>query len=206
MKEKTNPKDIFLKYFPENAVEYCFQLWVKNNFHFRITRKRNSKFGDYTYDFASRSHTITINADLNPFAFLITYLHEIAHLMVRIHFTQRVAPHGPEWKNEFRKVASPMLSEEIFPKPILKAFVSYLHNPKASSCSDPALFKVLHAEDNSSGLYFLSDLNQGQKFILNHKYYLKEETRRTRTICKELKTGKKYLISNIAKVTLGNEN
>jgi hypothetical protein len=47
---------------------------------------------------------------------------------------------------------------------------------------------------------FLSDLVPGKRFLLSGREFEKGETRRTRVICLEVKSGKKYLVAQLAKV------
>ena len=61
----------FQKYFPENTIDYCFNLWKEYQFKFKVTRPRQSKLGDYCYR-RDRGHQITVNANLNPYSFLVT--------------------------------------------------------------------------------------------------------------------------------------
>jgi hypothetical protein len=53
-------------------------------------------------------------------------------------------------------------------------------------------------EENS--LLFLSDLGPGTNFQLAGRKFKKGETRRTRILCEEIDTGKKFLVSRLAKV------
>ncbi|TAF75629.1 MAG: transcription elongation protein SprT [Bacteroidetes bacterium] len=197
---KPDPKKVFFTYFPEQAVDYCFDIWQKNDFHFKISRKRQTKLGDYRYYFTDKSHTITINGDLNPFAFLVTYLHEVAHLYTRVKHGNKPEPHGQEWKSEFRLVAKPMLHSGVFPPKILKVFSDYLVNPKASSCADHDLIDALSAFDEPDGKEPLLQVSIGKAFEFNKRFFMKEKSVRTRSLCKDIQSGKKYLISNAARV------
>lgn len=202
MPKISDPKAVFYQYFPAPAVEYCFDLWLLHKFHFKIPKKRQTRLGDYRFDPATRLHTITVNADLNPFSFLVTYLHEVAHLNTQMKYGNRVDPHGKEWKNEFIAIAKPMLSTQIFPSFVLDALKKYFINPKASSCSDHELQKALQWFDEEGNHLYLGDIQPGKLFQFNDRKFLKEEVRRTRILCKEIATGKKYLISKMAKVTV----
>ena len=94
---------------PDAAVAYCFGLWQEIPFELKITRTRQSKVGDFTGKKDSRYQRITLNQDLNPYLFLVTYIHEYAHLLVFLRHGNRVDPHGQEWKDEFRHVMAPLL-------------------------------------------------------------------------------------------------
>ncbi len=189
---------IFKKYLPEAAVNYCYQLWQQHAFDFRITQSRSSKFGDYR--FYNNRHKITVNGDLNPYAFLVTYLHEVAHLITFSKHKHRVQPHGKEWKNHFREVAAPVLHTQVFPADVLQALQRYLVNPKASSCTDPVLFQALHQFDKQTDKIVLANLAEGELFSLNGRAFRKGVTRRTRVLCEEVKSRKKYLVHSQALV------
>lgn len=189
---------IFKKYLPETAVDYCYQLWQQHAFDFKITKTRSSKFGDYR--FYNNRHRITVNGDLNPYAFLVTYLHEVAHLITFSKYKRKVEPHGKEWKKSFRDVAQPMLSLSVFPADVLTALQQYLLNPKASSCTDPILFQALHQFDSQTEKVLLVNLSEGAMFSLNGRDFRKGVIRRTRVLCEEVKSSKKYLVHSQALV------
>jgi SprT protein len=192
-----NPYTAFQKHFPEAAWEYVFALWQKNNFHFKISRKRQTKLGDYRFS-SEKGHQITVNENLNPYAFLITYLHEVAHYQVQITYQRRKAPHGREWKKAFAGLMQPMLKPEVFPEEILTALQAYIQNPKASSCSDVNLLKALRLQDLEPAGTTLEELPAGSIFTFNERTFRKIQKRRTRILCEDLGNGKKYLIAVVA--------
>lgn len=193
-------EDVFRRFVPQEAAKYCLKLWEHFGFEFKIKKSRQTKLGDYRYAFKTKKHTITINNDLNPYAFLVTYLHEVAHLITFEEHGRKVSPHGTEWKSNFVKVAKPMLNEQVFPAPVLNALLHYFKNPKASSCSDPALYNVLRQFDGPSDLIPLSKIAPGSSFVFNDVIYRKLEKKRTRSVCLQLETNRKYLISEVAQV------
>lgn len=193
-------EQVFQKFIPETAVSYCNKLYQKLAFEFKVKKARQTKLGDYRYDPRSDKHTITINNDLNQYAFLVTYLHEVAHLVAFKQFKRSIQPHGKEWKNSFKEIAAPMLSEEVFPKSVLAALKRYFKNPKASSCSDPVLYQILKQFDAPSDKILLKDIPIGDSFIFNKRNFTKLEKKRTRSVCKEMESGRKYLISDLAEV------
>lgn len=193
-------EEVFKKFIPETAVSYCNKLYQKLAFEFKIKKARQTKLGDYRYDPRTNKHTITINNDLNPYAFLVTYLHEVAHLIAFKQYKRSIQPHGKEWKNSFKSIAEPMLTEEVFPKAVLSALKRYFKNPKASSCSDPVLYQILKQFDAPSDKILLKDISIGSQFIFNKRTFIKLEKKRTRSVCKEIASGKKYVISDLAEV------
>lgn len=190
---------VFQKFLPEGSAEYCYNLWKKHGFEFKIKKSRKTKLGDYRYDPRFKKHIISVNNDLNSYSFLITYLHEVAHLLTYQKYNNQVAPHGSEWKNEFKKLTLPMLTSEIFPDDVIRAFSRYMKNPKASSCSDPQLLKALAQYDRVNGT-FLSELKALELFNFQGRIFQVLEKKRTRYVCLEKKSNKKYLISGHATI------
>ncbi len=200
-KAPKDSREIFTHYLPPAAVEYCFRVWQEYSFRFIITKSRKTKLGDYRYYPSTKQHTITVNGDLNPYAFLVTYLHEAAHMSVQIAHGNKVQPHGFEWKEHFKDMLAPMLFAEVFPPDVQKALSDYALNPKASSCSDLDLYKALRNHDvNNDGQVFLSEILPGQYFSLNQRIFSKGEVRRTRVMCECVRTGRKYLVAKEALV------
>lgn len=194
---------VLARYLPSKALDYCVEIWAEKTFDLTVTPKRSTKLGDYSYDSKTKRHKITVNGDLNPYSFLVTYIHEVAHFRTYIKHGFGVKPHGREWKQEFSALMEPMLVASVFPEHMNPALKKYFANPKASSCSDIELLKALKTEDEDRGKeIFLSDVGNGQEFIFNKRVFIKELTKRTRAMCLEPKTGKKYLISEAASVEL----
>ncbi len=189
------------KHLPAQAVPYCVDLLIQHQFHLKVVKQRSSKFGDYRYSStALHQHTISVNENLSKYAFLITYIHEVAHLQTFKRYGHRINPHGKEWKKTFQQLMLPLLSDKVFPAAILHPLQNYMMNPKASSCSDMFLFRALQPSDQSSQYSLLLDIPSGEKFKLNGRIFQKGVLRRTRVICKEGNTGKHYLIASQALV------
>ncbi len=193
-------KEVLSRFVPKHAVNYCDDLYQQANFEFKIKKTRQTKMGDYCYNPKTDRHTITINNDLNPYSFLITYLHEVAHLIAFKKYGRLISPHGKEWKHHFKEIASPILSDKIFPKAILFALKNYFKKPKASSCSDPVLYQLLKKFDTRKGTIFLKEISIGKSFIFNKRKFVKLETKRTRSVCEAVLTRRKYLIPDVAEV------
>ncbi|WP_375580106.1 transcription elongation protein SprT [Marivirga tractuosa] len=189
------------RFVPENSVDLAFNLWKEKPFRFVIAKARNSKLGDFRKKSNEDWAVITVNENLNPYSFLITYVHEVAHHWVFEKHRGRVFPHGKEWKNAFKELMLPFQTPDIFPEGILKALNFYMVNPKAASLSDIRLAKALKAFDpvNPDEISLL-ELSQGQKFMLENRLFEKQETRRTRVRCKEVNSGKYYLVHKMAMI------
>ncbi|SFB48071.1 SprT-like domain-containing protein [Algoriphagus aquimarinus] len=198
-------KQILEQKLPTSAVNYAVELWEKEPFTFKTTATRKSKLGDFRYRRDRPIQTITINADLNPYQFLLTYIHEVAHLHAFVKFGIDIAPHGNQWKSTFQQLMAPMLSSSFFPIDLLIPLRKHMKNPKASSAADLFLMKEMSKYDErgiNQDVIFLSDLKPGNRFLLSGREFEKGETRRTRVLCEEVKSGKKFLIAQLAKVKL----
>ena len=193
---------VFEKFVPTAAVDYCNGLYENMTFEFKVTRSRRTKLGDFRFRPDKRKSIITVNNDLNPYAFLVTYLHEVAHLTTFKKHGYKVAPHGNEWKQEFINISEPMLTEDVFPSSVLDSLIKYFQRPKASSCSDPDLYQALRQFDPNEDMVSLKDIENNQPFIFHGKKFVRLEKKRTRWLCGEIKTERKYLISGIAEVEL----
>lgn len=201
-----NSLTVFERFVPAAAAEYCNRLYERLGFEFKITKSRNTKLGDFRYYGATNKAIITVNNDLNPYAFLITYLHEVAHLLTHNEFKSTVNPHGKEWKSVFVRITQPVLTDEVFPSPVLNALHKYFQNPKASSCADPSLYRALQQFNNESEKKLLDTVDLQSKFIFNKRTFQKLEKRRTRWVCMEMKTQRKYLIPGVAEVKVVSES
>jgi hypothetical protein len=194
MKEE-QVRSILLSHLQAEAVSYCLELWREKPFRLKITKSRQTKIGDFTCKHGAADLRITLNHDLNPFTFLITYIHEVAHLHVFLEFGNNVEPHGELWKKSFRKLLSPVLSADFFPEKILSPLIDHMQNPKASSFADIVLTKALRSfDENAHADIVLSDLPEGSTFQLNGRYFKKGKLRRTRVLCKEVNSKRQYLV------------
>ncbi len=179
---------------PTPALSYCISLWQKLPFDFKLRKTRQTKVGDFTFR-PGRAIQITVNHDLHPYLFLMTYIHEVAHHHVHSQHGNRVQSHGTEWKRKFQELMIPVLEEAIFPEPILSHLKKHMRDPMASSFSDSELTKLFRSYDEKeSAKILLSELPEGSIFNLNKRWFKKGKVRRTRVLCSELKTRRQYLI------------
>lgn len=192
----TSDYQIFETYFPKGASTYCFDLWKKYRFTFKIAKPRQSKLGDYCFR-KEQGHQISVNGNLNPYAFTITYIHEVAHLLTYKQYKKKQEPHGLAWKKNFKSLFEPLLSEAIFPNSVLLPLKQYLENPAASTQGCPALVSALRLFDatHNHSLVELMSLAEGQSFELQNRTFVKGTLRRTRFLCTELSSGKRYVVA-----------
>ena len=106
--------DILKEYLPDNSVAYIKKILVKYDIEIKIKSERKTRHGDFRV-LSNGNCLITINSNLNKYRFLITLIHEIAHLYVYKLFKNSVKPHGVEWKNQFRVLILPVLNPDIAP-------------------------------------------------------------------------------------------
>jgi SprT protein len=190
----------FLDHFPPKVAEYCFNLWHELAFDFVVSKKRDSKLGDFRFA-PNKGFQITVNHNLNPYAFLVTYLHEVAHLVTYQKHKNSVNPHGQEWKVAFFELFEPILDEDLLPTELVGILQAYLINPVATSNGYTPLVEALKKYDpiDASAL-LLFNLEEGQAFRLKNLHLQKGKLRRTRYICQDVHNGKLYLVAKNAQV------
>jgi SprT protein len=189
-------------YLPPGSFEEVLYYLQHHKVHLTISRQRQSILGDYRHAHSDKNHRISVNGNLNTYAFLITLLHELAHLFTYERFGHRVQAHGREWKDEFGKILAEFLLKKVFPPDIEKALLGTLQNPAASSCGDEKLLRVLHKYDEKAeGVHLLEQLPEGSLFeIKGGRIFKKGEKIRKRYKCIEVKTGRFYLFSAVYEV------
>jgi hypothetical protein len=191
--------DIFDIHLPAASAAYGRKLWHQYGFTFRVVRPRRTRLGDFRA-LTQGPTAITVNADLNPHAFLITYVHEVAHAHVHQAYQRRQKPHGRAWKLAFQRLMQPLLTEAVFPMSILEPLQKYMADPAATTSANPTLMLALRQIDGSatnqmtSGRALLRDVPEGQAFRFAKKTYVRGTLRRTRVVCKEVASGKSYAI------------
>lgn len=183
---------------PEASIDYCTRLSNNYDFYLDFSFNRKTKFGHYKYEPKTKQHIISINKDLSKPLFLITYLHELAHLEVMLTYGRKIKPHGKEWKATFSMFLSPVLTGEIFEQDLLFALKRHGANPKASLAADPSLWKALFPEHSDQ--ITLDEIKEGNLFTYKRRTFKKLKNRRTRVLCFEPASGHNYLIPKLARV------
>ena len=202
MAKKEAPLEYLRQYIPETAVTGVLQYLHQYNVHLTITRERKTVLGDYRHATHHQTHRISINSNLNKYSFLITLIHELAHLVTFNAHGHRAQPHGREWKNFYALLLKDFLEKKIFPQDIEEALQLSLHNLPASSCSDDDLMRVLKKHDAvAAGLVMVEQVEDGKIFdIGGGRIFKKGKKLRKRYQCVELNTGKVYLFSPVYEV------
>jgi SprT protein len=189
-------------FLPPNTYQPVLEYLHHHHVHLTVAKERKSILGDYRHRTHGQNHRISVNGNLNKYAFLITLLHELAHLLTFEKFGNRIAPHGREWKHVFGQLLAQFIEHNIFPDDIKRALMDSLHDPAASSCSDEDLLRVLKRYDEKENhLVFVESVPEGSLFKTHEgKIFKKGERIRKRFKCEEVKTKKVYLFSPIYEV------
>lgn len=189
-------------YLPEGTFEKVLKYLIRFKVELTITRKRNSVLGDYRLPYGQDGHRITINGDLNRYAFLLTLLHELAHLVAYVDYGTRIAPHGQEWKSTFRKILTGFTDKGFLPDDVEQAIKKYMRDPAARSCVDEGLIRVLKKHDPPvQGHCFVEDLEEGEWFkAIDNRIYSRGRKIRKRYECTDVRNRKKYLFSPVYEV------
>ena len=190
------------RHLPDASVDTCADWMMEHRIHFKVTRNRSTKIGDYRPPVHHPNHRISVNHNLNKFSFLITFVHEVAHLTNWKKHQHRVSPHGAEWKYEFKTHLHPFLQQQIFPHDISAALHIYMDNPAASTCTDKNLYRILKRYDADSVHLLLETLPQGSLFKVKNynNVFEKGECIRKNFLCMDVATKRQYRISPIAEV------
>ena len=195
--------EILQQYVPSSSLPILEKWFNQRAFELKITKKRVTKFGDFRASTKLLPNRISVNSNLNQYAFLITLTHEFAHLLVWLQHQHKVKAHGIEWKTEFATLMNVLLMKNVFPEHLKIVLHKHMKNPAASSARDVNLIAELKKYDAPSNLLTLNELEDGSIFTLNKKRVFKKgKKRRTRFICKEIATKKEYLINGVAEVEL----
>jgi len=187
---------------PHASVRLVIDLFEKYPCKLKIVNNRRTKHGDFR-KLRTGQYQITINNDLNQYRFLLTLIHELAHLVTHQNYG-RVQPHGIQWKRCFQKLMLPFIRPEIYPSEVLPFLAKYLINPKASTDSDPKLSLALKQFDAPNNKNYIFEIPLESKFVYNKRIFVRGPKRRTRFGCVEVNTGKIYLFHQNAEVDILN--
>ena len=204
MAKKEVPLNYLSQYLPEGTSAIVMDYLHQYKVHLTITRERQSILGDYRHRTHRENHRISINGNLNPYAFLVTLLHELAHLLTFEKYGNRVSAHGVEWKSLFSTLLKTILEQRLLPDDIQQELMRTLRNPAASSCAEEGLMRVLRKYNPArEGHCLLEEVPAGAHFrIRDGRTFSKEAKLRKRYKCRELVTGTYYLFSPVYEVEM----
>jgi hypothetical protein len=204
MSKTEHPLQALAEYLPPNTFLPVAAYLQQYKVHLTIARERKSILGDYRHSHANRNHRISVNGNLNTYSFLVTLLHELAHLLTFEQFGNRAQAHGREWKTLFGKLLAQFIQSKVFPVDIEKELLATLHNPGASSCAEENLMRVLrNYDEKEAGLMLVEEIPAHGLFKMKDgRVFKKGEKLRKRYRCQEVGTGKVYLFSPVYEVDL----
>ncbi|WP_205943083.1 SprT-like domain-containing protein [Pedobacter cryotolerans] len=198
-----NKIEVLAQYLPEQAAPIIAKWIDYFQCEFKISKNRATKLGDYRHPFKGNGHKISVNNDLNSYAFLVTTVHEFAHLLTWNDHKNKVKPHGAEWKNNFKRMMKPFFELNIFPEDIHHTITNYLNNPAASSCTDLTLARALKKYDAYLATNRIEEIPINAVFTLKDgRKFKKGERIRKRYRCLCLDNGNIYLFNPLAEVLL----
>lgn len=202
MAKKEVPVDHLQNYLPPGTGDAVMAYLHQYKVHLTVSKERKSILGDYRHRTHTANHRISVNGTLNQYAFLITLLHELAHLLTFEQYSNRVQAHGKEWKTIYGKMLEQFVQHKIFPADIEKELLQSLKNPAASSCAEDGLLRVLRKYDaGKSNHVLIEELKTGEIFrIKDGRVFRKGEKLRKRYKCTEIQTGKLYLFSPVYEI------
>jgi hypothetical protein len=202
MAKKAESFKVLDNYLPTGTFDKVYAYIEFHRIHLTITRERLSVLGDYRNSTPSKNHRISVNGNLNKFAFLYTLLHEIAHLLVFNKYGHKVASHGKEWKQTFGEVLFEFLKVDVFPPDIRAAIEQSMLNPAASSCADATIIRVFRNYDpKKKNLFLVEELDINDLFVIKgQRIFKRGEQIRKRIKCLEVNTNKMYLFSPVMEV------
>jgi len=203
MPKKETPMNALQDYLPPKTFEPVLAYLREYKVHLTVARDRKSILGDYRHRTQQSNHRISVNGNLNKFAFLVTLLHELAHLVTFEKFGNDVPSHGREWKKIYGQFLRQFIEHRIFPADIEKELRQSLENPAATSCAEDGLLRVLRKYDNdSNGHILIEELPAESLFRTSDGRIFRKGIRlRKRFKCEEVATGRLYLFSPVYEVT-----
>jgi SprT protein len=192
-------------YFPAEAVSSIEQLLIQYRIRLCAKKRRHTKLGDFKPGNRGNPHQITINSDLNPYAFLLVFLHELAHLQVWEAGGQKPRPHGQEWKRHFGELIREHIDLGHFHASLGQALFDYSFNVKAGGIAGPEVQIDLRRFDSteSDETFFLEELPEEAFFVThNGKNFQKKKKIRTRYQCFCTDNKRTYLFPPMARVQI----
>lgn len=189
-------------YLPPGTYDAVLNYLRLHKVHLTIARERKSILGDYRHSTHHANHRISVNGNLNPYSFLITLLHELAHLLSFEKYGNNILAHGKEWKMIYSKMLEQFIQKKIFPPDIETELIRSLHNPAASTCAEDGLLRILRKYDTKGTQHrLLEELTLHDLFSTSDgRVFKKGEKLRKRYKCVEVKTGRVYLFSPVYEV------
>jgi len=194
------PLNTLNSFLPAGSYDLVMRYLLQFKVHLTITRERKSILGDYRFAINGKNHRISVNGNLNPYAFLITLLHELAHLVAFLKYGNHIASHGKEWKLTYGEILHEFLQLGILPSDITNEVKLTMKRPAAGSCAEDGLLRVLRRYDKgkNANKKLVEEIEPGNLFSTDDgRIFRRGDQLRKRIRCLEVKTGKIYLFSPV---------
>ncbi|MCA0381763.1 MAG: SprT-like domain-containing protein [Bacteroidetes bacterium] len=202
MAARQHPFEALKGYLPAGSFDMVMPLITEHKVHLVITKERQTKLGDFRHAHRNNNHRITVNGNLNVHAFLITLIHELAHLLAYQRYGHRIPPHGKEWKYTYSQLLSSFLAANIFPADVAHELTLMLGNPAASSSAEDGLQRVLRKYDAPRpGIATVEEIAEGEAFQLpDGRAFIRGDKLRKRIRCHEMHSIRVYLFHPLYEV------
>lgn len=190
-------------FIPKEAVVDIMSIIPSAPLRIKISRERKTKFGHYRHPLRhGESHEISVNGNLNEYAFLTTLIHELGHMHTWLKYGRRAKHHGKEWKGLFGRLLYEFSQKTYLPDALREAYLRHSRNPKASSVSDPFLYETLLSYDEKveAGLSFVKDIPAGERFQFSGSKFQLDVVRRSRVLCTNVSNQRQYLLHKLVRV------
>ncbi len=171
---QNNTREILSRYFPVEAVDHIGQVLTDYRIRLKVNRGRATRLGDFKPAVNGGLHRISVNGDLNIYAFLLVFIHELAHLQVHEEFRgksdsmhrsahiiparimpqsariipPRIMPHGKEWKRQFGELIRLYVEKGYFHPLLHESLLQYSHRVKASGIASEPVARALRLFDD----------------------------------------------------------
>ena len=205
MAKVEHPLEALRQFLPDGSFDPVVQLIHQYKVHLTVTKARKSVLGDYRHPFLGANHKISVNGNLNKYEFLITLLHELAHLLCYESYKNRVEAHGQEWKAIYGNLLAKFIQMDIFPSDIKKCLLKTIKNPAATANGETQLLLVLRKYNpiQKEGIQLVANIAEGALFeAMKGKIFRRGKKRRIRIECVELATGHVSSFSALTEVKL----
>jgi hypothetical protein len=202
MPKKEVPIGKLSDYLPAGTYEPVLDYLRQYKVHLTVAKERKSILGDYRHRTQQDNHRISVNGNLNKWSFLITLLHELAHLLTFEKYGNKVNAHGREWKTIYSGILDQFLKRHIFPDDIRAELLHSLDNPAATTCAEDGLLRVLRRyDDKPEHQRLVEEIAANALFRTSDgRIFQKGEKLRKRFKCAEVSTGRVYLFSPVYEV------
>ena len=194
-----NDLELLRRHVPAGAWPVVLQWLRRNPVLVKVVKPRATKLGDYRNAVGGQPHRVSVNNDLNKYAFLVTLIHEFAHYTTVARTRRWKDPHGKHWKEDYHRLMRPFMSRSVFPADVLHALDVHLSDAPASSCTDHQLMRVLRKYDRDPRP-MLEELPDRSVFRFNERIFVKGPQLRKRYKCHCLNDRRIYFIDPLAEV------